>query len=152
MLLTSIGTVLGALFSNYVLFPGMMKFFATMSGPRLRMMPSINDTFDHYIRMMVAMIAVFQMPTLVFFLAKFRLVTARFLWRHFKYRNTRQLHRRCGAHDVAGSVEPNGIRAPDDRPVPDQHRHRVDRRAEGRVRESCGWIQETRAGHRRGGV
>jgi Sec-independent protein secretion pathway component TatC len=25
------------------------------------------------------------MPSLVFFLAKFRLVTARFLWRHFKY-------------------------------------------------------------------
>jgi sec-independent protein translocase protein TatC len=83
--LTTIGTILGALFSNYVLFPGMMKFFAAMSGPRLKMMPSINDTFDHYIRMMVAMIAVFQMPTLVFFLAKFRLVTARFLWRHFKY-------------------------------------------------------------------
>ena len=85
VLLTSFGTILGALFSNYVLFPGMMKFFASMSGPRLRMMPSINETFDHYIRMMVAMIAVFQMPTLVFFLAKFRLVTARFLWRHFKY-------------------------------------------------------------------
>ena len=85
VLLTSIGTVLGAVFSNYLLFPGMMKFFATMSGPRLKMMPSINDTFDHYIRMMIAMIVVFQMPTLVFFLAKFRLVTARFLWRHFKY-------------------------------------------------------------------
>jgi len=28
---------------------------------------------------------VFQMPTLVLFLAKLRLVTARFLWRHFKY-------------------------------------------------------------------
>ena len=85
VLLTSFGTILGALFSNYILFPGMMKFFATMSGPRLKMMPSINDTFDHYIHMMIAMIAVFQMPTLVFFLAKFRLVTARFLWRHFKY-------------------------------------------------------------------
>ena len=85
VLLTSFGTILGALFSNYVLFPGMMKFFAAMSGPRLKMMPSINDTFDHYIRMMIAMIAVFQMPTLVFFVAKFRLVTARFLWRHFKY-------------------------------------------------------------------
>ena len=82
VLLTSIGTVLGALFSNYVLFPGMMKFFAAMSGPRLKMMPSINDTFDHYIRMMIGMIAVFQMPTLVYFLARFRLVTARFLWRH----------------------------------------------------------------------
>lgn len=85
VLLTTIGTVLGALFSNYVLFPGMMKFFAAMSGPRLRMMPSINDTFDHYVHMMLAMIVVFQMPSLVFFLAKFRLVTARFLWRHFKY-------------------------------------------------------------------
>jgi sec-independent protein translocase protein TatC len=85
VLLTTIGTVGGALFSNYVLFPGMMKFFAAMSGPRLRMMPSINDTFDHYIHMMLAMILVFQMPSLVFFLAKFRLVTARFLWKHFKY-------------------------------------------------------------------
>jgi sec-independent protein translocase protein TatC len=28
---------------------------------------------------------VFQIPTLAFFLAKMRLVTARFLWRHFKY-------------------------------------------------------------------
>ena len=85
VLLTTVGTILGAVFSNYVLFPGMMKFFAAMSGPRLRMMPSINDTFDHYIHMMLAMILVFQMPSLVFFLAKFRLVTARFLWRHFKY-------------------------------------------------------------------
>ena len=82
VLLSSIGTILGAAFSNYVLFPGMMRFFATFSGPRLIMMPSINDTFDHYIRMMFGMVAVFQMPTLVYFLAKFRLVTARFLWRH----------------------------------------------------------------------
>jgi len=85
VLLTSIGTITGALFSNYVLFPGMMKFFAAFSGPRLHMMPSINDTFDHYIRMMIGMVAMFQMPTLVYFLAKFRLVTARFLWRNLKY-------------------------------------------------------------------
>jgi sec-independent protein translocase protein TatC len=85
VLLTSIGTVAGALFSNYVLFPGMMKFFSTFSTAQVRMMPSISDTFDHYIRMMIGMVAVFQMPTLVFFLAKLRLVTARFLWRHFKY-------------------------------------------------------------------
>ena len=85
VLLTSFGTVAGALFSNYVLFPGMMKFFSAFSTARLRMMPSINDTFDHYIRMMIGMVIVFQMPTLVFFLAKLRLVTARFLWRHLKY-------------------------------------------------------------------
>jgi sec-independent protein translocase protein TatC len=85
VLLTSLGTVTGAAFSNYVLFPGMMKFFAAFSTAQVRMMPSINDTFDHYIWMMFGMVAVFQMPTLAFFLAKLRLVSARFLWRNFKY-------------------------------------------------------------------
>src|SRR5262249_9049799 len=33
----------------------------------------------------IGMIVVFQIPTVVFFLAKLRLVTARFLWRHLKY-------------------------------------------------------------------
>jgi sec-independent protein translocase protein TatC len=85
VLMTSIGTVSGALFSNYVLFPGMMRFFSTFSTAQVRMMPSINDTFDHYIQMMIGMVAVFQLPTLIFFLAKLRLVTARFLWRHFMH-------------------------------------------------------------------
>jgi sec-independent protein translocase protein TatC len=82
VVLTTIGTVLGALFSNYVLFPGMMTFFSTFSSKHLLMMPSINDTFDHYVRMMIGMVVVFQMPTLVYFLARLRLVTARFLGRH----------------------------------------------------------------------
>jgi len=85
VLLTSVGTIAGALFSNYFLFPGMMKFFSTFSSKYLIMMPSINDTFDHYTKMMLGMVVVFQMPTLVYFLAKLRLVTARFLWRHMKY-------------------------------------------------------------------
>jgi len=85
VLLTSVGTIAGALFSNYFLFPGMMKFFSTFSSKHLIMMPSINDTFDHYTKMMLGMVLVFQMPTLVYFLAKLRLVTARFLWRHIKY-------------------------------------------------------------------
>ena len=85
VLLTSVGTVAGALFSNYFLFPGMMKFFSTFSSKYLVMMPSINDTFDHYTKMMLGMVVVFQMPTLVYFLAKLRLVTAGFLWRHMKY-------------------------------------------------------------------
>jgi sec-independent protein translocase protein TatC len=82
VLLTAAGTVTGALFGNYVLFPGMMKFFSTFSSKHLVMMPSINETFDHYIRTMISMVVVFQMPTLVYFLARLRLVTARFLWRH----------------------------------------------------------------------
>jgi sec-independent protein translocase protein TatC len=85
VLLTTVGTVTGALFGNYVLFPGMMKFFSAFSSKHLIMMPSINDTFDHYVTMMIGMVVVFQMPTLVYFLARLHLVTARFLWQHIGY-------------------------------------------------------------------
>jgi sec-independent protein translocase protein TatC len=85
VLLTAVGTVTGALFGNYVLFPGMMKFFAAFSSKHLIMMPSINDTFDHYVTMMIGMVVVFQMPTLAYFLARLRLITARFLWQHIGY-------------------------------------------------------------------
>jgi Sec-independent protein secretion pathway component TatC len=35
--------------------------------------------------MLLGMVAVFQIPTLVLFLARLRLVTARFLWSHTRY-------------------------------------------------------------------
>ena len=35
--------------------------------------------------MLIGMSVVFQIPTVVFFLAKMGLVTARFLWRNIKY-------------------------------------------------------------------
>ena len=79
------GTVCGALFSHYVLFPSTMAFFAGFSSPRVKFMPRIEDTFDQYLKMLLSMVLVFQLPPVVFFLAKMRLVTARFLWRHIKY-------------------------------------------------------------------
>jgi sec-independent protein translocase protein TatC len=48
-------------------------------------MPRVEDTFELYKTLLIGMVAVFQIPTLVFFLAKMRLVTARFLWRNIKY-------------------------------------------------------------------
>jgi len=85
VVLTSAGSLCGALFSQYVLFPGLMKFYGAFNSPRMKFMPGVDDTVDLYMKMMIGMIIVFQIPTLVFFLAKMRLVTARFLWRHFKY-------------------------------------------------------------------
>ena len=35
--------------------------------------------------MMLGMVVVFQIPTVVFFLARMKLVTSRFLWRNFQY-------------------------------------------------------------------
>ncbi len=85
VVLTSAGSICGALFSQYVLFPGLMKFYGAFNSPRMKFMPGVEDTVDLYMKMMIGMIVVFQIPTIVFFLAKMRLVTARFLWRHLKY-------------------------------------------------------------------
>jgi sec-independent protein translocase protein TatC len=82
--LTTLGTIGAVLFTHYVMFPAMMAFFATFSSGRLRFLPRLEDTFDLYVNMILGMVVVFQIPTLVLFLAKMRLVTARFLWRHLK--------------------------------------------------------------------
>jgi sec-independent protein translocase protein TatC len=85
VVLTTVGTLGGALFSHYVLFPAMIAFFGTFNSPKMRFMPRVEDTFDLYKTLLMGMVVVFQIPTLVFFLAKMRLVTARFLWRNIKY-------------------------------------------------------------------
>jgi sec-independent protein translocase protein TatC len=85
VLLTTVGAVSGAAFSHYIVFPYMIAFFGTFSSADLMFMPKIDDSFDLYVKMLIGMGIVFQIPTVVFFLAKMRLVTARFLWRNIKY-------------------------------------------------------------------
>jgi len=60
-------------------------FFASFNTPDLRFMPKLDDVFDLYTKMVLGMAIVFQMPTVVFFLAKAGLITAGFLWRSFRY-------------------------------------------------------------------
>jgi len=83
--LTSLGSLGGALFSHYVAFPALMAFYGGFNSSRMRFMPGVEDTVDLYLKMTLGMVVVFQIPTLVFFLAKMRLVTGRFLWRQLKY-------------------------------------------------------------------
>ena len=85
VLLSTIGFVGGALFNHYVVFVWMMKFFASFNTPDLIFMPRLEDVFDLYTKMLIGMGLVFQMPTIVLFLAKMKLVTLRFLARNFKY-------------------------------------------------------------------
>jgi sec-independent protein translocase protein TatC len=82
---TTLGFVAGAAFTHYIAFPYMMAFFASFNTPELLFKPRLDDVFDLYTKMVLGMAAVFQMPTVVFFLAKMRLITARFLWRSFRY-------------------------------------------------------------------
>jgi sec-independent protein translocase protein TatC len=48
-------------------------------------LPAIKPVFAMYVKMMLAMGLVFEMPTAVYFLARVGLVTAGFLLRQFKY-------------------------------------------------------------------
>jgi sec-independent protein translocase protein TatC len=85
VLLTTVGALGGAAFSHYIMFPYLIAFFGTFNSPDLAFMPRVEDAFDLYTKMLLGMVVVFQIPTLAFFLAKMRLVTAGFLWRNFKY-------------------------------------------------------------------
>ena len=75
----------GALFSHFVLFRLAWGFLADFGTDFMEFMPRIQPAFSLYVRLTLACGAVFQMPTLVFFLARVGAVTPRFLLRNTKY-------------------------------------------------------------------
>ena len=85
IVLSTAGFLAGAAFSHYVAFPLMWTFFSSFSNDMIKFMPRIEDTFSMYMRMLLAMALVFQMPALVFFLARMGVVTARWMVRQLKY-------------------------------------------------------------------
>jgi len=85
VVLTTLGFVGGALFNHYIMFPWMMSFFASFNTQDLKFMPKLDSVFSLYTKFLIAMAVVFQMPTVVFFLAKMKMITARFLAKQFKY-------------------------------------------------------------------
>ena len=85
MLFSTCFFVAGAAFSHYVLFPLAWQFFAGFSSDYVEFLPRIGPVFSLYAKLMLAMGAVFQLPTLVLFLARIGVVTAGMLLRQFKY-------------------------------------------------------------------
>lgn len=75
----------GAYFAHQVAFPSMMRFFASFEEGALSFMPTLDTVFGLYVNTVLGLGAVFQMPMLVFFLARFGVVTAGFMVRKFKY-------------------------------------------------------------------
>jgi sec-independent protein translocase protein TatC len=85
VLFTTIGFVLGAAFNHFIAFPFMMIFFASFNTQNVAFMPRLEDVFSLYSKMLLGLGDIFQMPAVVFFLAKMKMVTARFLVKQFKY-------------------------------------------------------------------
>jgi sec-independent protein translocase protein TatC len=75
----------GAVFAHYVVFPWAWVFLASFSTDYMMFMPKVASVFSLYAKMILAFGAIFEMPTVVLFLARMGLVTAGFLARHIKY-------------------------------------------------------------------
>jgi sec-independent protein translocase protein TatC len=75
----------GVWFAHVVAFPSMVKFFVSFMNDYLTIMPSLQLVFSFYVKMILGLGLVFEMPMLVFFLARFGIVTAGFLARKMKY-------------------------------------------------------------------
>ena len=75
----------GAWFAHKVAFPSMWTFFASYGVEGMVFRPDIDLAFSFYTKVILGLGIVFQMPVLVFFLARFGMLTAGFMIRKFKY-------------------------------------------------------------------
>jgi sec-independent protein translocase protein TatC len=77
--------VVGSAFSHYIAFPYTWKFFLSFETEFLEFRPNISLVFSLWVKMLLGFGVIFQMPTIVFFLAKMGVVSAGFLIKHTRY-------------------------------------------------------------------
>lgn len=77
--------IAGAAFSHYFVFPAAWTFFAGFSNDYIAFTPRIDPVFGMYVKLMLGIGLTFQLPVLMFVLARLGIVTAGFLVRNFKY-------------------------------------------------------------------
>ena len=76
----------GAWFAHRIAFPSMMTFFGEYEmGGIIKWLPNLETIFGFYVKVVLGLGLIFQMPILVYFLARFGMVTAGFMIRKFKY-------------------------------------------------------------------
>ena len=85
ILMSSFLFVAGVAFSHYVVFPLTWRFFAGFATDVVEFRPQITPALSMYLRLLVVFGVLFQVPVLVLFLTRMRMVTASFLVRNFKY-------------------------------------------------------------------
>src|SRR5215831_2271064 len=85
VMLSTVFFVLGGMFSHYVAFPWTWIFFSSFSNDYMIFVPKVDEAFDIYSKMLLGFGIIFEMPTLVFFLARMGVVSGGFLLKHFKY-------------------------------------------------------------------
>ena len=75
----------GAAFSHYVVFPAAWNFFASFGNSYVEFLPRVGPVFGMYVKLMLGIGVTFQLPVLIFVLARLGIVTAGWLIKNFKY-------------------------------------------------------------------
>ena len=75
----------GASFGYFVVFPFAFNFFASFSTETIVLTPKVSEYFSFTIKLLIAFGIVFEMPLVVYFLARMGLVTHTFMRRIRKY-------------------------------------------------------------------
>ncbi len=75
----------GAVFGHYLLFPLTFKFLWGFAGPDMKFLPRIGEYWSFYSWFLLGLGAVFQIPVVIFVLARIGLVSAGFLLRGWKW-------------------------------------------------------------------
>jgi sec-independent protein translocase protein TatC len=75
----------GALFGHYFMFPATFRFLNTFGGPDMEFLPRIGEYWDFYSWFLLGLGLVFQIPVVIFVLARLGLVTPIGLLRVWKW-------------------------------------------------------------------
>jgi sec-independent protein translocase protein TatC len=77
--------LLGGAFGHYILFPTTFKFLYEFAGDDMQFLPKVDEYFSFYSWFLLGLGLVFQIPVVIFVLARIGLVTPGFLMRQFKF-------------------------------------------------------------------
>jgi sec-independent protein translocase protein TatC len=75
----------GAAFGHYWLFPLTFRFLGEFGGADVEYLPKISEYYTFYSWFLLGLGIVFQLPVVIFVLARIGLVTPGFLLRHFRW-------------------------------------------------------------------
>jgi sec-independent protein translocase protein TatC len=84
VLMTTFFFTLGALFAYFIVFPWACRFFLQM-GQDFQAVITVDQYFGFALKVLLGIALIFELPTLIFFLARMGLVTAGWMVRNFKY-------------------------------------------------------------------
>jgi sec-independent protein translocase protein TatC len=77
--------IAGGAFGHFFLFPVTFKFLGEYGGVDMQFLPKVDEYYSFYSWFLLGLGAVFQLPVVIFVLARIGLVTPGFLLRNFKF-------------------------------------------------------------------